>query len=47
MQGTEQAIICQELIFWFPHAATVADQHLMGRAVAALILMMCLVKEIE
>lgn len=32
MQGTEQAIICQELIFWFPHSATVADQHLMGRA---------------
>lgn len=32
MQGTEQAIICPELIFWFPHSATVADQHLMGRA---------------
>lgn len=30
MEGTEQAIICQELIFWFPHSATVADQHLTG-----------------
>lgn len=34
IQGTEQPIICLMLIFWFPHSAAVADQHLMGQAVS-------------